>query len=330
MNAFAGMAPSGVAIDLSARLHLGFLDLNGDLGRRFGSIGLAISGPQARLCLARSPTDVVEGADHERAAVYLAAMRRRLALPGAHRLSIAEGLPRHAGLGSGTQLALGVAAALRRLHGLAADSAGDALALERGARSGIGLALFDSGGLVVDGGRGPLTGAPPIVSRMEFPSEWRVMLVFDRTRQGLHGPGERRAFKDLEPMPAAQAATICRLVLMQALPALAERDIMRFGGAIGEMQRYLGDYFAPAQGGHRYASAKVAAAVEFLVGAGAHGPGQSSWGPTGFAFAASQSEAERLAEAARRRPGGGELEISVVSGLNRGAAIEAIAAPKRL
>ena len=31
-----------VRVITSARLHLGFLDLNGDLGRRFGSIGLSI------------------------------------------------------------------------------------------------------------------------------------------------------------------------------------------------------------------------------------------------------------------------------------------------
>ncbi len=32
----------GVRVTAAARLHLGFLDFNGDLGRRFGSIGLAI------------------------------------------------------------------------------------------------------------------------------------------------------------------------------------------------------------------------------------------------------------------------------------------------
>ena len=35
-----------------------------------------------------------------------------------------------------------------------------------------------------------------------------------------------------------------------------------------------------------------------LDGAGAHGIGQSSWGPTGFAFAPSLEEAERLAKLA--------------------------------
>jgi len=36
--------PEGITVTIPARLHLGFLDLNGGLGRRFGSIGLAITG----------------------------------------------------------------------------------------------------------------------------------------------------------------------------------------------------------------------------------------------------------------------------------------------
>ena len=38
------MGAVGVRVKTTARLHLGFLDLAGDLGRRFGSMGLAIDG----------------------------------------------------------------------------------------------------------------------------------------------------------------------------------------------------------------------------------------------------------------------------------------------
>ncbi len=34
-----------IVVKTPARLHLGMLDLNGELGRRFGSIGVAISRP---------------------------------------------------------------------------------------------------------------------------------------------------------------------------------------------------------------------------------------------------------------------------------------------
>jgi len=35
-----------IRVTAPARLHLGFLDLNGAIGRRFGSIGLAIDKPE--------------------------------------------------------------------------------------------------------------------------------------------------------------------------------------------------------------------------------------------------------------------------------------------
>jgi beta-ribofuranosylaminobenzene 5'-phosphate synthase len=325
MSALAGPNAPGVAVTMSARLHLGFLDLNGGLGRRFGSIGLAVSAPRGRLTLRRAHATRVDGLESERASRYLLALRQRLGLAGEHHLTIDEAIPPHAGLGSGTQLALGVAAALRLLHGLAPDAPHDARLLDRGARSGVGIGLFETGGLVVDGGRTPDSAAPPIVSRMDFPKAWRAILVLDPLRQGIHGEAERAAFRSLAPMPAADAADICRLALMGVLPSIAECDIASFGVAIAQIQRRLGDYFAPAQGGHRFASPDVAAALDCLAGEGAHGVGQSSWGPTGFAFAQDDCEAERLANAARRRAHASSLDIQVVSALNHGGQIAEIA-----
>src|SRR3954454_18615994 len=113
-----GQMSNSVSIRVPARLHLGFLDLSGNGGRRFGSVGLPISAPQTELSLARHSETVVEGAEAERAGRHLEALCRALAIRSPHRLVVHEAIPAHAGLGSGTQLALGVAAALRTLHGL--------------------------------------------------------------------------------------------------------------------------------------------------------------------------------------------------------------------
>ena len=78
--------------------------------------------------------------------------------------------------------------------------------------------------------------------------------------------------------------------------------------AIGEIQRRVGDYFAPAQGG-RYASPAVAAVVARLRARGVRGVGQSSWGPTVFAVVR-RPEAEALAQ---------ELAPAVVAGASSGA-----------
>src|SRR5690349_17081763 len=97
-------AAGEVRVAASARLHMGFFDLNGSLGRRFGSIGLALDAPLTRLALAPSARTVVEGADAERAADYLNRLIDRLGLPPGYRLTVETAIPPHAGLGSGTQL----------------------------------------------------------------------------------------------------------------------------------------------------------------------------------------------------------------------------------
>ena len=314
---------ASVSVSAPARLHLGFLDLNGGLGRRFGSLGLAISSPRTRLSVGFARRTEIVGPDAERVRHYVETLQRALGLDGAYCLTVEEAIPAHAGFGSGTQLALAVAAALRRLHGLPLDARGDAARLRRGARSGVGIGLFERGGLVVDGGHGAMTDVAPIISRMVMPEHWRILIVLDPTQQGLNGAGERDAFARLPQLPEESAAKLCRLALMQALPALAEHDLKNFGAAVTTMQQILGDHFAPTQGGRRFTSASVGACLDVLARAGAHATGQSSWGPTGFAFAASPEEASRLAALGRADPAGQGLDIRVCTALNRGADITA-------
>jgi beta-ribofuranosylaminobenzene 5'-phosphate synthase len=320
------VAASSVTVSVPARLHLGFMDLNGGLGRRFGGVGLAIKELRTTITIGAAAHMQVEGPEQERARASLETMRRLLDLNGAYRLTVEQAVPAHAGLGSGTQIALAVAAGVRRLHGLPLDVAGDAVRLGRGGRSGIGVGLFARGGLVVDGGRGPKSTVAPIICHMRFPESWGVLVALDPERQGLHGVDEAAAFAALPPFPEEEAGRLCRLVLMKALPCLAERDLAGFSAAIAEMQMRLGDYYAPMQGGSRFTSPDVGAALELLDREGALGIGQSSWGPTGFAFAPSGAEATRLAAIARQHPRCRGLDIQVCAALNRGADIKVRAA----
>jgi beta-ribofuranosylaminobenzene 5'-phosphate synthase len=315
----ASRSRTNVTVSVPARLHLGFLDLDGALGRRFGSIGVAISDLKTRIAIEHASATRIVGAEGDRAERYLDVMRRDLALDDSYRVEVLDTVPAHSGLGSGTQLALAIAAGVRRLHGLPLDIVADAVRLERGARSGAGIGLFRDGGVVVDGGRGPTSAPAPIIARMPFPEQWRIVLILDPSRQGKHGPDERAAFETLPPFPGDAAAHLCRLLVMRALPSLAERDLAGFGSAIAEMQERRGDHYAPAQNGSRFMSPDVGAVAESLADAGGFGIGQSSWGPTGFAFASSRADAERLAALARRHPNARGLDIRICAGLNRGA-----------
>ena len=313
--------PAAILVTVPARLHLGFLDLNGGLGRQFGGIGLAISNFKTSLVIRCATQTDVSGPERKRVRQYLHTMERSLGHHDGHVVNILQTVPAHAGLGSGTQLALAVASGIRRLHNLPLEIEEDALRLGRGARSGIGIGLFHRGGLVVDCGHGSQSRVAPILTQLPFPEHWRIIVVLDPRRGGVHGRDEASAFTGLVPMPETDAAQICRLVLMKALPGLAEQDIVSFGDAIEQLQILLGNYFAAAQGGGRFTSPTVGSVLTALSAAGAHGIGQSSWGPTGFAFASSAKEAERLAQLAIEHPAGEGLDIQVCRGLNRGVEI---------
>jgi beta-RFAP synthase len=301
-----------------ARLHLGFLDLNGDLGRRFGSLGLAIDGFETRIEMRGSPRLSVAGAEPERIAALVRRFAEAHRLPAEVEVTAASAIPAHAGLGSGTQLALAVARAFRGVHGLAPDMLADAGALMRGARSGIGVALFERGGFVLDAGRGLATNLPPVISHLPFPAEWRVVLLLDAQAAGAHGEAEGAAFAALGGFPAEAAAEICRRALMQVLPGVAEADFRAFGEGLSAIQRRLGDHFAPAQGGGRFTSVAVGEVAAALGRAGALGVGQSSWGPTGFVFARDPDEAAHWAALAAEA-GRGQVEIRIHAARARGA-----------
>jgi beta-ribofuranosylaminobenzene 5'-phosphate synthase len=298
----------GVQVTTTARLHLGFLDLAGDLGRRFGSIGLAIDGFETRLELREALRFEVLGEERERAAQIARRIAESLGLDTRKKLIISNAIPAHAGLGSGTQLALAIATAFRRLARLPPDTREDARLLDRGARSGVGVALFERGGLAVDAGRGPNTETPPVVAWMNFPIDWRVLLILDPRVKGAHGEEERQAFAGLPRFPADAASEICRCTLMQILPGAAEADIEAFGDGVARIQEILGDHFAPVQGGGRFGSAPVGRVAARLKALGARGIGQSSWGPTGFAFASDPDHAQFLAQRAGAE---GELGVEI-------------------
>ena len=307
-----------VSVFAPARLHMGFIDLGGTLGRQFGSIGVGVNEIATRLSISGADELNATGPSCERAVKYARKIAEKLGVDCSLSIRIHEAIPEHIGLGSGTQLALAVGMGMARYRGLELEVRDIAKLIQRGGRSGIGIAVFEQGGLVVDGGRGAGTATPPLLSRMEIPPAWRFILVFDRRGQGLHGKQEVEAFKTLPPFPVAETARLCHLLMMQALPALAEGDIKGFGAVITELQNAVGDHFAPAQGG-RFTSLEVGLALDWLQQQGAVGLGQTSWGPTGFCMVENPEHALLLSSLAGQRFDG--LNYLVTSARNQGAEI---------
>jgi len=278
-----------------ARLHMGFIDLSGSLGRHFGSIGVALNEINTRLSISYADKLCFSGIKSSRAKACLQRLCNTLNVADTLHLELEASIPEHVGLGSGTQMSIAIGMALNAFYELGLSVRDIAQLSARGARSGIGIAIFEQGGLIVDGGRGAHTVTPPVISRMNIPDDWQFILVFDSRGQGLHGNAEIQAFKALPAFPQEEAARLCYLLMMQGLPALAEANIALFGDSITQLQRSVGEHFAGAQGGI-FTSHEVAMAMQFLQAQGATAIGQTSWGPTGFCLVQGEGIALRLQE----------------------------------
>lgn len=309
-----------VTVIAPARLHMGFIDLSGALGRHFGSIGVALQDINTHLTVTQGEQLTVTGPCARRALKAARYLCQRLNLPEQINISISSAIPEHVGLGSGTQLSLAMGAALNDFYQLGLSVRDIAHLTDRGARSGIGIGVFEQGGLVVDGGRGPDTVTPPLLSRMPVPAHWRFILAFDSRGQGLHGEQEISAFKQLPPFPRSEAERLGYLLLMQALPALAEQELALFGEVITELQNAVGRHFAPVQGGV-FTSPEVAAAMNWLQQQGAVAIGQTSWGPTGFCAVDNPESADKLLSGLLQKFSSETLSFMVVSARNEGADI---------
>jgi beta-ribofuranosylaminobenzene 5'-phosphate synthase len=210
-------------------------------------------------------------------------------------ITVAERIPEHVGLGSGTQLALAVGAGLAVICGIDADLRDVARALHRGRRSGIGIAAFRSGGLIIDAGvdkggtsRGLL---PTVVWRHDFPSDWCFVVAIPAEEEGLSGHSEEGVFAALAPSVRI-SEEVCRLTQLQLMPALVERDIEAFGSALTAIDRKTGAFFCDVQGGV-YSRRETNQTIAAMLRAGAAGAGQTSWGPAVYGLV-HESEVGRL------------------------------------
>jgi beta-RFAP synthase len=169
----------------------------------------------------------------------------------------------------------------------------------RGLRSGVGIAGFDHGGLLLDGG--PRADGTPasLLARVALPSAWRVLMALDPRVRGLSGVAEQEALATLPPLPREAAAEICHEVLMRILPGAAGGEFAPFAAGLTRMQELLGEHFAPAQEGRAFASAAVGRLIDWISARTVAATGQSSWGSTGFAILPTSGDAEEALAAAR-------------------------------
>jgi len=317
-----------IVVEAPARLHLGFIDLNGQCGRMFGSLGVALERPRYVLEAGSTDRPDVGGDVDEDLRGTAGDLRRQLDLRAGVVLRVLESIPPHVGFGSGTQRRLALAFAISKLAGRGLSVAELATLAGRGRRSGIGIAAFDKGGFVVDAGRpngsrpdrGPGDGELPLVIfQHAVPADWFFVVVVPRDARGLSGRREEQTFVDLPLMGEDTVGRISRLTLMKVIPGVITDDIRGFGEALAEIQTLVGEHFAPYQGGV-YATTTGRDAATFAMKRGAYGVGQSSWGPAVFAIVRGEDHAGALACELRESLGAGCALVFSTRANNRGSA----------
>ena len=289
-----------VQVTAGARVHFGFQNLSLARERLYGGVGVALDDP--RVVVEAVPASEVRCGDPQVSA-YAERAVELLGVSGAD-VEVHERLPPHVGLGSGTQLALSILAAVARAHDREPRVRARAPALGRGGRSGVGVAAFETGGFVLDAGHpaGRFTTAPPAegewtvpetVARHSLPADWRFVVVVPEIESGRSGEREDRSMgRVVERADPAIADDISRLLAQRVLPAVVTGDWRAFGSAVGEVSRLNGAWYADEQGGvYRPPLGELVEALERSPAIA--GAGQSSWGPAVYGL----TDRERAAEA---------------------------------
>ncbi len=303
-----------------SRIHMTLIDLNGSLGRIDGGVGFALDSPCVEIVVEESDDVLVKGnafnlERFERVAKLLASKFGR-----GIEIEVISDYRAHVGLGSGTQISLAVAKAFNDLYDLGFSIRELARLVGRGGTSGIGVAVFEHGGFIVDGGHSmkekttflPSSASKarpaPVISRLDFP-DWKIVLAIPNL-SGFHGGREVNLFEELCPIPLDDVRVLCHLILMKLLPAVAECDLDEFNSAVKEIQK-LGFKRGEIE---KYGEVIRSVLDEFPAG-------MSSTGPT--VYAVTDTNAKALARDIKSifHEMGIECETSITGGRNVGAII---------
>jgi beta-ribofuranosylaminobenzene 5'-phosphate synthase len=266
-----------------SRLHITLIDLNGALGRIDGGVGLTLDYPSIRINAKKDTQLSVSGTTEfaERIKSAASTVLTQYNINGV-AIDVVQEYPTHVGLGSGTQVALAVGTAISELYDLNLNPTTIAKLTGRGGTSGIGVAAYELGGFLVDGGHKGKTeflpssasgkfGPGPIIARHDFP-DWAIVLAIPNLR-GASDKREIDIFQKQCPLPLNEVQELCHVILMEMLPAVVEHDIESFGRSINQVQTI----------GFKRRELELqpfcAHLVQFMRENGAIGAGMSSFGP---------------------------------------------------
>ena len=260
---------------------MGILNPTPGIGDRlYASVGVGIAEP--RTVVEVEPADElrVSGLSANECKSFVTRILDYYKLKGA-KIDVRSVPPRHAGLGSTTQLSLSIATGITKAYGLDVRPVELARVLGRGKQSATGTYAFQQGGFIVEGGWGDNTTFPPLLFNYDLPEDWSFLIVIPESRSF----DETQELEVFEKLPTPQEKLVyeaCYRILLGMAPAVVEKNIRAFGVNLTKLQEVVGAMFSEAQGG--VFQPHSAPLIEKLSGMGAIGVGQSSWGPAVYAL----------------------------------------------
>lgn len=301
-----------ITIVTGTRLHFGLLRTE----TPFGGAGVMLENPDGRIQVRAHESFDCEHRYRERIEPIVDRMVDHFGWDHKPkcRITVPRPFRSHVGLGSGTQLSLGVVHAICAYAGERFDPIEMATSFaDRGKRSAVGVHGYAVGGMIIeDGDDGVLN---PMIDRIELPADWEVgLLVPSAHEEGVSGIHEQQQFDRLPKATDAQFERLRSLLMNDLAHAAREGDFEQFTTSVTRYNYESGRLFESVQGGP-YNGQAVSQLVDHLRSLGAFGVGQSSWGPGVFCWFRSHEEAVGFA----KRTLGQIPDLVIAKPKNRGA-----------
>ncbi len=312
-----------IIITAPCRLHFGLLRFAQTTGSSYGGLGMMLDQPATAVEMQQADTWQATGPNAERALAFAKQTARHWpsSCESPFSIHIQKTPPAHAGLGSGTQLAWAITRGVSLLSDIKSAGVDElSTAVGRGQRSAIGSHGFLHGGLLWETGRQPGESLAKLTRRLDVPESWRVLLIAPPSNFGLHGTAEVDAFAQLPPVPSEVSKRLQHFATEKILPAVEQADFATFSESLYQYGHLAGSCFAPVQGGP-YATADVERRIKKLRSLGLQGVGQSSWGPTVFAFCKDPASATQWLDTLSTLPQFAACSITLTTPNNCGAAV---------
>jgi beta-ribofuranosylaminobenzene 5'-phosphate synthase len=223
------------------RIHVGLADMGFASLRSFGGVGFAIEYSPTVIEFDFGNEFALEGTeDLDQAARgdldQVLARLRLIPAVRSFRAKVLSHAPQHNGFGSKTSLALSLVTGADQLCGLGLGREQIQRLSGRGGASGVGIHAFFEGGVICDGGHtvsadrtlspssaGAAGEIPPRLARLEFPIDWRVMLLLSGSPP-LSGEDELDFFRKNAPVERYDALETIAQLYHGVLPAFALKD----------------------------------------------------------------------------------------------------------